>query len=115
MRILPPFGASVAHVFTSEHDTSARYNTDKKVGGRTCEKSVSARCNVEKQRWDDFERFPDVILLWSAIVASYLHHRYSFSRRDDGRPRGASRYCAGGSGLTGLKTTSSDLDPKCMK
>ena len=63
MLILRLFGPSVAHVFVSEHDASARCNTDKKLGGDRAEKSDSKASNVDKQCWDDFERFQDLILL----------------------------------------------------
>ena len=69
MRILRPFGAS------------ARCSTDKKLGGDRAEKKVTARCDVEKQRWDGFERFPDLILPWSAPSGD-LHYRAFWPRND---------------------------------
>ena len=62
VRILRPFGTSVVHIFASEHDVSARCNIDEKLGGNRVEKTVT-RCNVDKQLWDDFEQFLDLILL----------------------------------------------------
>ena len=56
MSILRPFGALVAYVFAGEHDASARCNADKKLGGDQLGNlgtKVTARCNVDKQCWDD--------------------------------------------------------------